>query len=65
MFNDILDDIQLPVDNMKLSLVTHKASNLVDIHHQVPAISLPYDKKKVHRIVTQLERCAQDMQGWD
>ena len=54
----LLDDfhniqtIRLPGDNMKLSLATHMASNLVDIHHQVPAISLPYDKKKVHRIVT-------------
>lgn len=54
----LLDDfhniqtVRLPGDNMKLSLATHMASNLVDIHDKVPAVPLPYDRKNIHRIIT-------------
>ena len=54
----LLDDfhniqtVRLPGANMKLSLATHMASNLLDIHQRVPAILLPSDKSKIHRIVT-------------
>lgn len=54
----LLDDfhniqtIRLPGANMKLSLATHMASNLLDIQLTVPAILLPPDKSKIHRIVT-------------
>ena len=54
----LLDDfhniqtVRLPGANMKLSLATHMASNLLDIHQSVPAILLPSDKSKIHRIVT-------------
>lgn len=54
----LLDDfhniqtVRLPGDNMKLSLATHMASNLLDVHRDVPGIPLPCDRKKVHRIVT-------------
>jgi len=38
--------------NMKLSLATHMASNMLDIQLSIPGIFLPVDKTKVHRIVT-------------
>lgn len=46
----LLDDfhniqtVRLPGANMKLSLATHMASNLLDIHQRVPAILIPSDK---------------------
>ena len=54
-FLDDFHNIQterLPGANMKLSLATHMASNLLDIHQSVPAILLPNDTSKIHRIVT-------------
>jgi len=54
----LLDDfhniqtVRLPGATMKLSLATHMASNLLDIHQSVPAILLPSNKSKIHRIVT-------------
>ena len=47
-----IQTVRLPGANMKLSLATHMASNLLDIHQSVPAILLPPDKSKIHRIVT-------------
>jgi len=47
-----IQTVQLSGDNMKLSLATHMASNLVDIHDKVPAVPLPYDRKNIYRIIT-------------
>ena len=50
----LLDDfhniqtVRLPGANMKLSLATHMASNLLDIHQNVPAILLPSNIVTVH-----------------
>lgn len=54
----LLDDfhniqtVRLPGANMKLSLATHMASNVLDFSQSVPAILLPNDTSKIHRIVT-------------
>ena len=54
----LLDDfhniqtVRIPGEQMKLSIATHMASNLLDIHDNVPAIPLPCDRKNVHRVVT-------------
>lgn len=47
-----IQTVRPPGDNMKLSLATHMASYLVDIHDKVPAVPLPYDRKNIHRIIT-------------
>ena len=49
-----IQTVRLTGDNMKLSLPTHMASNLVDIYDKVLAVPFPYDRKNIHRIITQL-----------
>ena len=47
-----IQTVRLTGDYMKLSLATHMASNLVDIHDKVLAVPFSYDRKNIHRIIT-------------
>lgn len=47
-----IQTMRLTGDYMKLSLATHMASNLVDIHDKVLAVPFSYDRKNIHRIIT-------------